>query len=547
MKTCYRAFIALESRTCNLSAGRPMVVLGLLAGALMLSCPGTMLSQTTFNWTNNASGNWSDTINWMNGQVGDGAGNTAIFTLNITANRTVTLDTNRTLGVIQMSDTSANQVWTLAGTNTLTMDNGLSKAGVRAPSTPVTISVVIAGGTNGIKCPDQAGTMTLSASNAWTGDTEIDRGPLKYGHVNAIPSGPGRGNVWITATNGNPGQAGKLDINTFDPTINGLFSESAAGFGTPSVTSSGSGAGTNTLTVGANDVSSTFGGVIQNGATRSVGLTKTGAGTLTLTNANTYTGPTTVNGGTLLVSSGGGLTGTASVTVNSGGTLGGGGLISGAVTVNAGGSISAGTSPGTLTLANGLDLSAGGTNVWELGANSTANAGTDFDQLFLVGGTLVLGGSSELLIKFVSPATAPDISNPFWQQTNQWTIIALDTGVSNPGPTTFSAIRGANNTAGVFTTAADGSGNIVLTYTPTNTPHAPAPVLSSLLPGAGSASVKVTFSSVSGTNYQVQYKNDLTNGTWNVLSNLTATGPSTTITDSTSPAPARRFYRVRIP
>src|ERR1043165_1057483 len=170
MKTCYRAFIALESRTCNLSAGRPMVVLGLLAGALMLSCPGTMRAQTTFNWTNNASGNWSDSINWMNGQVGDGAGNTAIFTLNITANRTVTLDTNRTLGVIQMSDTSANQVWTLAGTNILTMDNGLSKAGVRAPSTPVTISVVIAGGTNGIKCPDQAGTMTLSAIvPAWSG------------------------------------------------------------------------------------------------------------------------------------------------------------------------------------------------------------------------------------------------------------------------------------------------------------------------------------------------------------------------------------------
>src|SRR5581483_10133998 len=50
------------------------------------------------------------------------------------------------------------------------------------------------------------------------------------------------------------------------------------------------------------------------------GLNKLGAGTLTLTAANSYTGPTTVTAGTLTIASTGGL-GDNSVTANSGATL----------------------------------------------------------------------------------------------------------------------------------------------------------------------------------------------------------------------------------
>jgi len=51
-----------------------------------------------------------------------------------------------------------------------------------------------------------------------------------------------------------------------------------------------------------------------------IGLTKSGAGTLTLNNANTYTGATTVNGGTLALSGSGALATNSAITIN-GGTL----------------------------------------------------------------------------------------------------------------------------------------------------------------------------------------------------------------------------------
>ena len=63
------------------------------------------------------------------------------------------------------------------------------------------------------------------------------------------------------------------------------------------------------------------------------GLIKTGTGTLTLSNTDTYFGSTTVNSGKLVVN--GQLLDTA-VTVNSGGTLGGDGKVP-ATTVQSGG------------------------------------------------------------------------------------------------------------------------------------------------------------------------------------------------------------------
>ena len=94
--------------------------------------------------------------------------------------------------------------------------------------------------------------------------------------------------------------------------------------------------GANNLTVGTNNLGTTFSGLIQDGGTNGGtggSLTKAGTGKLTLTKSNTYTGDTTITDGTLQVTNtSGSATGTGSVQVNAG-TLGGTGIISGAVTV----------------------------------------------------------------------------------------------------------------------------------------------------------------------------------------------------------------------
>jgi hypothetical protein len=107
--------------------------------------------------------------------------------------------------------------------------------------------------------------------------------------------------------------------------------------------------GANSLTVGSNNLSTTFSGVIQdgggNGGTGG-SLTKIGTGTLDLTGANTYTGNTNINGGVLHVD--GSIT--SNTFVNRHGTLAGTGAVFGNVTNNNGGTVGPGDALGTLTV-----------------------------------------------------------------------------------------------------------------------------------------------------------------------------------------------------
>ena len=185
--------------------------------------------------------------------------------------------------------------------------------------------------------------------------------------------------------------------------------------GTDNLTFAGSfnpGGVAKTLDVEGTGIMTIYGAITNNA---NLGLVKAGPGTLVFSGDNDYGGPTTVLAGKLLANNTtGSATGTNTVLVLSGGTLGGSGTVAGTVIIT-NGSVAPGASAGTLTLAGGVDLSNGGTYVWELAANSTNNPGTSFDVLSVTGGSVILGGTCQLSINFTGSATAPDSSNPFWQ------------------------------------------------------------------------------------------------------------------------------------
>jgi hypothetical protein len=165
--------------------------------------------------------------------------------------------------------------------------------------------------------------------------------------------------------------------------------------------------GARNLTIGSNDLSTTFSGVIQDGGSgggTGGSLSKVGTGVLTLTGANICTGGATVSAGAMIVSNSiGSGTGTGPVTMT-GGTLGGKGTISGAVTVGTGSGSGAFLAPAfggnkqvTLTLRSSLTLQADATYTYtfKARANQTRTDLVRANGVTINGATVALQGTTQ--------------------------------------------------------------------------------------------------------------------------------------------------------
>ncbi|MEO5714705.1 MAG: endo-1,4-beta-xylanase [Luteolibacter sp.] len=133
-------------------------------------------------------------------------------------------------------------------------------------------------------------------------------------------------------------------------------------------------------------------------------LTKRGGSVLKLSGTNSYTGPTTVHDGTLLVQNPGSLAAASTVSVKSGGIIGGTGSISGSVVIEAGGTVAPGgpNAVGTLALANAGPASLIlNDSALAYGLSTIANS----DKI-TVAGDLVLNGASVISLS-LPPGQTP--------------------------------------------------------------------------------------------------------------------------------------------
>ena len=265
-------------------------------------------------------------------------------------------------------------------------------------------------------------TVTLLGTNSYTGGTFINQGLLRVGNPWAVGSGT------IFAGNGGPAALQLINDITLTNTLNAGSKPGASGI-VPNVENiSGSNTLSGPIQLTANGgngwlIYATGGRLLISGpmtpllasqtsqnasrplwlrgdadgewsgniidpvnSVTNLALRKDGLGTWILSGANTYSGPTVVSNGTLLVN--GSLGATNTVTV-AGGTLGGRGVINGPVTIGASGTLAPGTSIGGLTINNSLTL--GGTTVMEV-----SHAATDRVTGL---GTLTLGGTLQVLVQ----------------------------------------------------------------------------------------------------------------------------------------------------
>jgi autotransporter-associated beta strand protein len=261
-----------------------------------------------------------------------------------------------------------------------------------------TISTKITG-TNGLT-KSGAGTLTLSGTidNADFGAT-LYAGTLVLAKAStSIVHAVGGYNATDLTINGGTAQlggsggdqiydGGNLVVNTGGTFDMKGFSEGVAALSGTGGSITNSGAADSALTIGTSADGSTptsgiYSGVISDGATNKISLTKMGAATLTLAGANTYTGATTISAGTLQIGNGGttgSLSATSAITDN------------GNVVFNRSNTVTQGTDFSNAAITGTGALTQSGTGTLVLNLANTYQGGT-----FINAGTLQFTTDSNL-------------------------------------------------------------------------------------------------------------------------------------------------------
>ena len=270
----------------NLSAGGQMDVQGsgtvVEFGYNKNSMGGNLGSLNVEAGTSYRNSDASAVVDALTGGGVVGNAYNATFTLTVGASNTVN---NATYGVSSNTATFSGVIKNVDGYNGQT-------TGVPNPSSG--LSSLIKVGT---------GTQILSGANTYTGVTTITAGTLSVDTI-------GNGGV-----SGNLGQATNAAANLVFDGGTLQYTGSTASTDRNFTINTGK---TATFDITTNNLTVSGASTATNGA-----LTKIGAGTLTLSSANTYTGVTTVSGGVLQIGNGGtlGTLGTGNVTLTSPGNL----------------------------------------------------------------------------------------------------------------------------------------------------------------------------------------------------------------------------------
>jgi autotransporter-associated beta strand protein len=168
-------------------------------------------------WILNNNGNWSAGANWLDTTIADGADSTAFFTLELTGDRTVTLDSARTIGNITFTDTTPSHNLTLSGANILTLDVtsgspnlNVTQAGrtlrIDSQLSSFTTEEILVG--DGLTKSGPGILILNNNTNNYSGKTLVNGGILQIGTAfntgnNAVPGG----------YSGNPSTGSNLELN----------------------------------------------------------------------------------------------------------------------------------------------------------------------------------------------------------------------------------------------------------------------------------------------------------------------------------------------